>query len=236
MRPPTAAARLSGSPAGAVHRRPARGRPAAGGPGCPGALPLRRWLAGPLCPLGRATRRPQHHHGRRRGRGAERGAGGRLHRQVRDQGHRELRAGWTTPSEDDLDHLDKLPAHVGELVRAAWELGGRPELEGLRLRRGRTCWGSAGIGRPRAAATPPPSLSSGGPGSRSPSGGGPATACPWMPGGGPRTTRPWSWSPPGCVGSGYATEGERWLALSAAARAREQRAVAREELRTMPAA
>jgi hypothetical protein len=38
------------------------------------------------------------------------------------------------------------------------------------------------------------------------------------------------------VGSGYATEGERWLALSAAARAREQREVAREELRTMPAA
>ena len=34
------------------------------------------------------------------------------------------------------------------------------------------------------------------------------------------------------VGAGYATEGERWLALSAAARAREQRAVAREELRT----
>jgi hypothetical protein len=38
------------------------------------------------------------------------------------------------------------------------------------------------------------------------------------------------------VGSGYQTEGERWLALSAAARAREQRRVAREELRTMPAA
>ena len=35
---------------------------------------------------------------------------------------------------DDLDHLDDLPAHVAELVRAAWELGGRPELDGLRLR------------------------------------------------------------------------------------------------------
>jgi hypothetical protein len=32
------------------------------------------------------------------------------------------------------------------------------------------------------------------------------------------------------VGSGYETEGERWLALSAAARAREQRRVAWEEL------
>jgi hypothetical protein len=37
------------------------------------------------------------------------------------------------------------------------------------------------------------------------------------------------------VASGYATEGERWLALSAAARAREQRRVAWEELRTMAA-
>jgi hypothetical protein len=32
------------------------------------------------------------------------------------------------------------------------------------------------------------------------------------------------------VGSGYETEGERWLALSAAARAREQRRLAWEEL------
>jgi hypothetical protein len=35
---------------------------------------------------------------------------------------------------DDLEHLDNLPAHVAELVQAAWELGGHPELEGLRLR------------------------------------------------------------------------------------------------------
>jgi hypothetical protein len=34
------------------------------------------------------------------------------------------------------------------------------------------------------------------------------------------------------VGAGYATEGERWLALSAAARARERRRIAREELIT----
>jgi hypothetical protein len=39
----------------------------------------------------------------------------------------------------------------------------------------------------------------------------------------------------GYVGSGYATEGERWLALSAAARAREQRRAAWEELRTRTA-
>jgi hypothetical protein len=30
---------------------------------------------------------------------------------------------------DELEHLDGLPAHVAEFVRAAWELGGRPELE-----------------------------------------------------------------------------------------------------------
>ena len=34
------------------------------------------------------------------------------------------------------------------------------------------------------------------------------------------------------VASGYSTEGERWLALSAAARAREHRRIAREELTT----
>ena len=37
------------------------------------------------------------------------------------------------------------------------------------------------------------------------------------------------------VGSGYPTEGERWLALSAAARAREHRRIAREELTTTTA-
>jgi hypothetical protein len=34
------------------------------------------------------------------------------------------------------------------------------------------------------------------------------------------------------VGSGYQTQGEVWLALSAAARARERRRIAREELTT----
>jgi hypothetical protein len=57
---------------------------------------------------------------------------------------------------DDLDRLDKLPAHVAELVRAAWELGGRPELEGLRLRAWAHMLGSGVTGRPRAAATRPP--------------------------------------------------------------------------------
>jgi hypothetical protein len=42
-----------------------------------------------------------------------------------------------------------------------------------------------------------------------------------------------SWS---YLGSGYQTTGEAWLAASAAARAREVRRIAREELRTMTAA
>ncbi len=35
------------------------------------------------------------------------------------------------------------------------------------------------------------------------------------------------------IGSGYQTTGEAWLAASAAARAREARRIAKEELRTM---
>jgi hypothetical protein len=38
------------------------------------------------------------------------------------------------------------------------------------------------------------------------------------------------------VGRGYQTTGEAWLAASAAARAREERRVAREELRSATAA
>jgi hypothetical protein len=38
----------------------------------------------------------------------------------------------------DLDRLDQLPAHVAELVRSCWALGGRPELDSLRLR----AWGA----------------------------------------------------------------------------------------------
>jgi hypothetical protein len=138
---------------------------------------------------------------------------------------------------DDLEHLDRLPAHVAELVRACWELGGRPGLEGLRLRAWAHMLGFRGhwstksrrysttmgaLRRARVAFAK----------RRRARDGIPLDA--W--------DRPeddqavivlatWSY-----VATGYATEGERWLALSAAARAREQRQVAREELRTMPAA
>jgi hypothetical protein len=127
---------------------------------------------------------------------------------------------------DDLERLDKLPAHVGELVRAAWALGGRPELEGLRLhwstksrrysttftvlRRARGAFAKrrrAGDGVPLDAWGRPEDDQ------------GVIVVASWV-----------------YVGSGYETEGERWLALSAAARAREQRRIAREELTTTASA
>jgi hypothetical protein len=132
---------------------------------------------------------------------------------------------------DDLDRLDKLPAHVAKLVRAAWELGGRPELEELRLRAWAHMLGFGGHWSTK---------------SRRPS---PTFPVPWRvrvalvrrrrardgipldAWGRPEDDQVVevvaSWV---FVGSGYETEGERWLALSAAARARERRRIAREEL------
>jgi hypothetical protein len=137
---------------------------------------------------------------------------------------------------DDLDRLDKLPAHVAELVRAAWELGGRPELDGLRLRAWAHMLGFGGhwstksrrysttftvLRRARVAFAR----------RRRAKDGVPLDA--WgRPEDDDQVVIVASWV---YVGSGYETEGERWLALSAAARAREQRRVAWEELRTMAA-
>jgi hypothetical protein len=137
---------------------------------------------------------------------------------------------------DDLERLDGLPAHVAELVRAAWVLGGRPELDGLRLRAWAHMLGFGGhwstksrrysttmgaLRRARVAFAK----------RRRAKDGVPLDA--W---GRPEDDQAVivvaSWV---YVGAGYQTEGERWLALSAAARAREQRRVAREELRTMTA-
>jgi hypothetical protein len=137
---------------------------------------------------------------------------------------------------DDLEHLDKLPAHVAALVRACWELGGRPELDGLRLRAWAHMLGFGGhwstksrrysttftvLRRARVAFAK----------RRRASGDLPLDA--W---GRPEDDQAVivvaSWV---YVGAGYGTEGERWLALSAAARAREQRRVAWEELCRMAA-
>ena len=137
---------------------------------------------------------------------------------------------------DDLDLLDGLPSHVAELVRAAWELGGRPELEGLRLRAWAHMLGFGGhwstksrrysttmtvLRRARVAFAKRRRARDG---------------IPLDAFGQPEDDQAVIVVASGVyVGSGYATEGERWLALSAAARAREQRRIAREELRTMAA-
>jgi hypothetical protein len=134
---------------------------------------------------------------------------------------------------DDLEHLDGLPAHVAELVRACWALGDRPELEGLRLRPWAHMLGFGGhwstksrrysttftvLRRARVAFAK----------RRRPRDGVPLDA--WeRPEDDQAAIVVASWL---YVGAGYATEGERWLALSAAARARERHRVAREELTT----
>jgi hypothetical protein len=136
----------------------------------------------------------------------------------------------------DLERLDKLPAHVGELVRACCELGARPELEGLRLRAwahmlgfgghwstksrrysttmGALRWARVAFAKRRRA----------------------KDGVPLDAWGRPEDDQAVivvaSWA---YVGKGYETEGERWLALSAAARAREHRRIAWEELRTTAA-
>jgi hypothetical protein len=137
---------------------------------------------------------------------------------------------------DDVEHLDGLPAHVAELVRACWELGGRSELDRLRLRPWAHMLGFRGhwstksrrysttmtvLRRARVAFAK----------RRRAKDGVPLDA--WgRPEDDQVVTVVASWI---YVGAGYATEGERWLALSAAARAREQRRVAWEEVRTMAA-
>ena len=138
---------------------------------------------------------------------------------------------------DDLDCLDQLPAHVAKLVQAAWELGGRPQFDRLRLqawahmlgfgghwstksRRYSTTMGA--LRRARVAFAKRRRAHDGIPldaWDRPEDDQAVIVVATWV-----------------YVGAGYETEGERWLALSAAARAREQRQVAREELRSMIAA
>jgi replication initiator protein RepSA len=125
-------------------------------------------------------------------------------------------------ADDDLDRLDQLPAHVAELVRVAWELGARPELESLRLRAWAHMLGFGGhwstksrrysttfgvLRRARVAFAK----------RRRAHDGIPLDA--WArPEDDQAAVVVASWT---FVGSGYQTEGERWLALSAAARARD---------------
>jgi hypothetical protein len=134
--------------------------------------------------------------------------------------------------EVELEDLD-LPAHVAELVRACLELGARPSLARLRLRKWAHMLGFGGhfltksrrysttLGALRRARVAYAIRRRQG------------HTVPLDAWGRPEQDQSTivvaSWT---YLGSGYQTTGEAWLAASAAARAREERRVAREELRT----
>jgi replication initiator protein RepSA len=135
--------------------------------------------------------------------------------------------------EVELEDLD-LPAHVAELVRACWELGARPSLATLRLRKWAHMLGFGGhfstksrrysttLGALRRARVAYAMRRRHG------------DTLPLDAWGRPDQDQAVivvaSWH---YLGSGYQTTGEAWLAASAAARAREERRIAKEELRTM---
>jgi hypothetical protein len=135
--------------------------------------------------------------------------------------------------EVELEGLDA-PAHVAELVRACWELGARPSLASLRLRKWAHMLGFGGhfstksrrysttlgtLRRARVAYAIRRRR---------------RTTLPLDAWGRPKDDQAVlvvaSWT---YLGQGYQTTGEAWLAASAAARAREERLIAKEELRTM---
>jgi replication initiator protein RepSA len=134
--------------------------------------------------------------------------------------------------EVELEGLN-VPAHVAELVRACWELGARPGLARLRLRAWAHMLGFGGhfsskslrysttLGALRRARVAYAIRRRRG------------DAIPLDAWGRPEDDQAVivvaSWN---YVGSGYQTTGEAWLAASAAARAREARRIAKEELRT----
>jgi hypothetical protein len=138
--------------------------------------------------------------------------------------------------EVELEGLN-VPAHVAELVRACWELGARPSLAGLRLRKWAHMLGFGGhfstksrrysttlgalrrarvvyaIRRRRSDTLPLDA---------------------WAPAEDDQAVivvASWVY-----VGRGYQTTGEAWLVASAAARAREARRTAKEELSSTTAA
>jgi replication initiator protein RepSA len=133
---------------------------------------------------------------------------------------------------DDLQDLE-LPAHVAELVRACWELGARPGLARLRLRAWAHMLGFGGhfatksrrysttlgalrrarvayVIRRRRGGTLPLDVWG-----RLEEDQAAVVIATWR-----------------YLGSGYQSTGEAWLAALAAARAREERRIAKEELTT----
>jgi hypothetical protein len=138
---------------------------------------------------------------------------------------------------DDLERLSDLPMHVAELVQACWELGGRPSLGRLRLRAWAHMLGFRGhwSTKSRRYSTTMTALRRARvqfAKRRRARDGVPLDAWGRVEDDDQVAVVIATWS---YVGRGYQTQGEVWLALSAAARAREQRRLAREELRTMAA-
>ena len=137
--------------------------------------------------------------------------------------------------EHELDHL-RVPAHIARMVRACWTLGGEPALTGLRLRQWAHMLGFRGhwstksrrysttltaLRRARAAHAE----------AQRRNGAVPLDA--WkrpMTDQAVAVVKEW-----GYAGTGYRTVGDAWLAASAAARARERRRIAREELTSVVA-
>jgi hypothetical protein len=138
--------------------------------------------------------------------------------------------------EVELDDLD-VPAHVAELVRACLELGARPSLASLRLGKWAHMLGYGGhfstksrrysttLGALRRARVTY---------ARRRRHGQSVPLDAWgRPEDDQAVTVLASWM---YLGSGYQSTGEAWLAASAAARAREERRIAKEELRITPRA
>jgi hypothetical protein len=135
--------------------------------------------------------------------------------------------------EVELEGLD-VPAHVAELVRACWELGARPSLVELRLRKWAHMLGFGGhfSSKSRRYSTTLGALRRARVAYAIRRRGDTLTLDAW---GRPEDDQAVivvaSWS---YLGLGYQSTGEAWLAASAAARAREERLIAQEELRSTP--
>lgn len=127
-------------------------------------------------------------------------------------------------TQTDIDRLDgQLTPHLARMVRIAWDLGGRPELEALRLRAWAHTLGFKGhwLTKSRAYSTTLGALR--------------AARADW------HANRKGADTPPApsvtigdwrYVGRGWSTDGDAWLAATAAQRGADTRRTAREERRT----
>jgi len=136
-------------------------------------------------------------------------------------------------SRAELARLD-VPAHVAALVRACWQLGGRGELAGLKLRRWAHMLGYRGhfTTKSRRYSTTFRALRAARRAWVARRRHGPTVALDRdgraLPPDGGVLVAVWAYQ-----GRGYTTPGDAWLARSMGQQAREMRRVAREELTTV---